>query len=157
CKTDPEAGHKGISLILVETDRSGFSRGRRLEKIGYKAQDTSEIFFADVRVPVTNLLGVEGEGFYQLMRQLAQERLVQAVKSIASAEAALQWTIDYTSERKAFDRTVADFQNTQFKLADLRAGTAVCRTFVDRCIELHLRGELDAVDAAIAKLQTTEL
>jgi acyl-CoA dehydrogenase len=157
CKTDPGAGYKGISLILVETDRPGFSLGRRLEKVGYKAQDTSEIFFSDVRVPVANLLGEEGRGFYQLMNQLAQERLVQAVKSTAAAEAALQWTIDYTSERKAFGHTIADFQNTQFKLADLHAGIAVCRSFVDRCLEVQERGELDAVDAAIAKLQSTEL
>ena len=157
CKTDPAAGYKGISLILVETDRPGFSLGRRLEKVGYKAQDTSEIFFSDVRVPVSNLLGEEGRGFYQLMNQLAQERLVQAVKSVAAAEAALQWTIDYTTERKAFGHTIADFQNTQFKLADLHAGIAVCRSFVDRCLEVHEQGELDAVDAAIAKLQSTEL
>jgi acyl-CoA dehydrogenase len=158
CKTDPNApGVKGISLILVETDRVGFSRGRLLEKVGCKAQDTSELFFSDVRVPVANLLGVEGRGFYQLMAQLAQERLVQAVKSIATAEAALQWTIDYTTERKAFGQTIADFQNTQFKLADLHAAIAVCRTYVDRCLEIHVRGELDATDAAIAKLQTTEL
>ena len=157
CKTDPAAGYKGISLILVETERSGFSLGRQLEKVGYKAQDTSEIFFSDVRVPVSNLLGEEGRGFYQLMNQLAQERLVQAVKSVAAAEAALQWTIDYTTERKAFGHTIADFQNTQFKLADLHAGVAVCRSFVDRCLEAHERRELDAVDAAIAKLQSTEL
>lgn len=157
CKTDPGAGHKGISLILLETDRPGFSLGRRLEKIGYKAQDTSELFFADVRVPVSNLLGVEGRGFYQLMQQLAQERLVQAVKSLASAEAVLQWTIDYTAERRAFGQAIADFQNTQFKLADLHAQIAVARAYVDRCLEVHERRELDAADAAIAKLQTTEL
>ncbi len=157
CKTDPSGGYKGISLILVETDRPGFSRGRLLEKVGCKAQDTSELFLSDVRVPVSNLLGVEGRGFYQLMAQLAQERLVQAVKSLATAETALQWTIDYTTERKAFGQTVADFQNTQFKLADLHAAIAVCRAYVDRCLEIHVRGELDATDAAIAKLQTTEL
>jgi acyl-CoA dehydrogenase len=157
CKTDPTAGYKGISLILVETDRPGFKRGHCLEKIGHKAQDTSEIFFSDVRVPAGNLLGEAGRGFYQLMQQLAQERLVQAVKSTAAAEAALQWTIDYTSQRKAFGNRVADFQNTQFKLADLHASIAVCRVFVDRCLELHVRKALDAVDAAIAKLRSSEL
>jgi acyl-CoA dehydrogenase len=157
CKTDPAGGTKGISLILVETDRPGFSLGRKLEKIGYKAQDTSEIFFADLRVPVSNLLGEEGRGFYQLMNQLAQERLVQAVKSVATAEAALQWTIDYTAGRKAFGQTIADFQNTQFKLAELHAAITACRVLVDRCLELHVAGALDAADAAIAKLQSTEL
>jgi acyl-CoA dehydrogenase len=157
CKTDPTAGHKGISLLLVETDRHGFSRGRCLEKVGHKAQDTSEIFFSNVHVPASNLLGVEGQGFFHLMHQLAQERLVQAVKSVATAETALQWTIDYTSQRRAFDQTIADFQNTQFKLADLHAGIVVARTFVDRCLELHERGELGAVEAAIAKLQSAEL
>ncbi len=156
CKTDPRAGARGVSLILVETDRPGFQRGRRLEKIGCKAQDTSELFFADLRVPVANLLGEEGRGFYQLMQELAQERLVQAIRAIASSEAALQWTVEYAVQRKMFGQTLADFQNTQFKLAEMKAELTMQRVFVDRCIELHLTGALSAVDAAVAKLVSTE-
>ena len=156
-KTDPAARAKGVSLILVETDRPGFARGKPLKKVGCKAMDTSELFLDDLRVPVANLLGEEGRGFAQLMTELAQERLVQAVRGIAAAEAALAWTIDYTTGRSAFGQTVADFQNTQFRLAEMRAEIAVQRVFVDRCMEVHLQGKLDAVDAAIAKLQATEL
>ncbi len=157
-KTDPDAGAKGISLILVEGDRDGFERGRNLEKIGYKAQDTSELFFRDVRVPTTNLLGPgEGQGFVQLMQQLPQERLLVAIRCATAIEAALDWTVAYTAERRAFGRPVAAFQNTRFKLAEIKAAATVTRVFVDRCIELHLAGELSAEDAAIAKLHTTEL
>ena len=157
CKTDPSAGARGVSLILVETDRPGFSRGRMLEKIGCKAQDTAELFFTDLRVPVTNLLGQEGHGFQQLMKELSQERLVQAVRAISSSEAALEWTVDYVTQRKMFGQTLGDFQNTQFKLAEMKADLTMQRVFVDRCLELHLRGELDSVDAAMAKLVSTEL
>jgi acyl-CoA dehydrogenase len=157
CKTDPKARARGVSLILVETDRPGFERGRMLEKIGCKGQDTAELFFADLRVPVSNLLGEEGRGFYQLMKELAQERLVQAIRAIASSEAALEWTLEYTLQRKMFGQTLADFQNTQFKLAEMKAELTMQRVFVDRCIELHLKGELDAVDAAMCKLVSTEL
>ena len=157
CKTDPAAGGKGISLILVEGDRAGFDRGRNLEKIGYKAQDTSELFFNDVRVPKSNILGVENRGLYQLMEQLAQERLIIAVRSAAILEAALEWTVDYTSQRKAFGRSISEFQNTRFKLAEVKANAVMLRAFVDRCIEDHLVGELDATTAAIAKLQSTEI
>jgi acyl-CoA dehydrogenase len=157
CKTDPAEGAKGISLILVETHRQGFKRGRRLEKIGLKAQDTSELFFEDLRVPAENLLGAEGRGFAQLMTELPQERLIQAARAVVMCEAALGWTIDYTSERKAFGQPIAAFQNTQFKLAEMAAEIAMARVFVDRLTELHLDGKLDAVDAAIAKLTTTEL
>ena len=157
CKTDPKARAKGVSLILVETDRPGFTRGRKLEKIGCKAQDTSELFFSDVRVPVGNLIGEEGSGFTLLMTQLAQERLVQAIRGVSSSEAALQWTIDYVVDRKMFGQTLADFQNTRFKLAELHAEVLGQRVFVDRCIELHLTGDLDATDAAVSKLITTEL
>ena len=157
CKTDPKARGKGVSLILVETDRPGFSRGRKLEKIGCKAQDTSELFFADVRVPVANLIGAEGSGFALLMTQLAQERLVQAIRGVASSEAALRWTLAYVAERKMFGQTLGDFQNTRFKLAELHAEVLAQRVFVDRCIELHLQGKFDAIDAAAAKLVTTEL
>jgi len=157
CKTDPEAKGKGVSLLLMEGDRAGFERGRNLEKVGYKAQDTSELFFNDVRVPYSNILGEEGKGFYQLMQQLAQERLVIAIRSVAVIEAALEWTIAYTTERKAFGRSIADFQNTKFKLAEVKAQAVMLRYFVDRCLEDHLQGELDAVTAAMAKLQTTEI
>ena len=157
CKTDPKARGKGVSLILVETDRPGFTRGRKLEKIGCKAQDTSELFFSDLRVPVGNLLGYEGAGFAMLMTQLSQERLIQAIRGVSSSEAALQWTIDYVTERKMFGQTLGDFQNTRFKLAELHAEVLAQRVFVDRCIELHLQGKFDPTDAAAAKLVTTEL
>lgn len=157
CKTDPEARGKGISLILVETDRPGFSRGRRLKKVGSHAQDLSELFFSDCRVPVSNLIGTENRGFYHLMQELAQERLVQAVRSISSAEAMLSWTIDYTTERNAFGKKVADFQNTQFVLADLYTQIQVNRVFVDRCLALHVEGKFDGTQAAVAKLSAAEL
>ena len=157
CKTDPRERARGVSLLLVETDRPGFTRGRKLEKIGCKAQDTSELFFTDLRVPLSNLLGTEGGGFSILMTQLAQERLVQAIRAVSSAEAALEWTRAYTVDRKMFGQTLADFQNTRFTLANLHAEVLAQRVFVDRCIELHLKGEFDAVDAAACKLVTTDL
>ena len=157
CKTDPKAGARGVSLILVETDRPGFQRGRMLEKIGCKAQDTAELFFSDLRVPVSNLLGEEGRGFHQLMKELARERMVQAIRAVASSEAALEWTIEYATQREMFGQTLADFQNTQFKLAEMKADLVMQRVFVDRCIELHLLDQLDSVDAAAAKLVSAEL
>ena len=157
CKTDPSAKAKGVSLILVETNRQGFQPGRKLEKVGCKAQDPAELFFSDLRVPVGNLLGEEGGGFKLLMTQLAQERLIQAIRAVAAAEVALQWTIDYVADRKMFGQTLGDFQNTRLKLAELHALILGQRVFTDRCIELHLEGKLDAVDAASAKLITTEL
>lgn len=157
CKTDPKQGAKGVSLILVETDRPGFQRGRKLEKIGCKGQDTAELFFSDLRVPVSNLLGEEGRGFYQLMSELPQERLVQAIRAVSSSEAALEWTTDYAVQRKMFGQPLSDFQNTQFKLAEMKADITAQRVFLDRCIELHLERKLDAVDAAMLKLTTTEL
>ncbi|KXU33887.1 acyl-CoA dehydrogenase [Sphingobium sp. 22B] len=157
CKTDPDAGAKGVSIVLTEAARAGFEKGRNLDKIGLKAQDTSELFFSDVRVPVANRLGQEGEGFRMLMTKLAQERLTQAVRSICVAEAAIQWTVDYTSERKAFGGTIATFQNTQFVLAQLAAETTALRVFTDHCIARHLKGELTPVDAAKAKLLVTDL
>ena len=157
-KTDTEEKAKGISLILVECERDGFERGRNLEKVGYKAQDTSELFFNDVRVPTTNLLGPsEGQGFGQLMQQLPQERLLVAIRCATSIEAALGWTLAYTNERQAFGRPLAGFQNTRFKLADIKTAAATTRVFIDRCMELHLEGKLTAEDAAMAKLHTTEL
>jgi len=157
CKTDRNAGAKGISLILVETDRPGYKKGRMLEKIGRKAQDTSELFFSDVSVPVTNLLGTEGRGFAQLMQLLAQERLCSAARAVSVSERALRWTIDYVNQREAFGKKLSEFQNTQFLLADLWSETLIHRVFVNDCIAKHLRGELTPVDAAAAKLRSTEL
>jgi acyl-CoA dehydrogenase len=157
CKTDPDASSQGMSFILVEADRAGFRRGRNLKKIGLKAQDTSELFFDDVRVPITNLLGVEGSAFTMAMSKLAEERLTIAVSAITVAETVIQWTIDYTSQRKAFGKVIGDFQNTRFKIAELHAETLAKRVFVDRCIGLHVKKQLSAVDAAAAKLLCTEL
>jgi len=157
-KTDPDEKAKGISLILVERGMEGFERGRNLEKVGYKAQDTSELFFNDVRVPITNLLGPEeGQGFVQLMQQLPQERLLVAIRCATMIETALEQTVAYTQDRQAFGRPLAAFQNTRFKLADVKTAAAACRVFIDRCIELHVDGKLTAEDAAMAKLHATEL
>jgi acyl-CoA dehydrogenase len=157
CKTDPNAGSRGMSFMLVEAERSGFRRGRNLKKIGLKAQDTSELFFDDVKIPLTNLLGEEGAAFKMAMSKLAEERLTIAISAITVAETVVQWTVDYTSERKAFGQKIGDFQNTRFKLAELHAETIAKRVFVDRCIELHLKKELSAQDAAAAKMLCTEL
>jgi acyl-CoA dehydrogenase len=157
CKTNPDAGARGMSFILVETDRPGFRRGRNLKKLGLKAQDTSELFFDDVRVPVSNLLGTENGGFGMAMSKLAEERLTISVSAITVAESAIRWTVDYTRQRQAFGQAIAEFQNTRFKLAELHAQTLAMRTFVDRCIELHLKKELTAVDAAAAKMLCSEL
>lgn len=157
CKTDPEAGARGVSFIIVESTRPGFERGRNLEKIGLKAQDTSELFFHDVRVPASNLIGKEGGGFGIAMHNLAHERLTIAASAIAQAEAALEWTIAYVKERKAFGKPISEFQNTRFVLAGLSARVQQSRVFVDRCIELSMAGQLDGTDAAMAKLLTTEL
>lgn len=155
-KTNPDEGAKGISLILVEREREGFTRGRNLEKIGYHAQDTSELFFENVRVPITNLLGEENRGFIQLMEQLPQERLLIALRCATSIEAALDWTLAYTRERKAFGRAIADFQNTRFKLAEVKTRALATRAFTDQCLAAHVRGELDTATASAAKLFTTE-
>ena len=157
CKTDMQAGSRGVSLIVVETDRKGFERGRRLEKLGLKAQDTSELFFHDVRVPVANRLGEEGAGFKMAMHKLAHERLIIAVNAVATCEAVLEWTVNYTRERKAFGRPIAEFQNTRFKVAELTAHTQSARVFVDRCIELAVEDRLDSTDAAMAKMLASEL
>lgn len=157
CKTDPAEGAKGISLVVVERGREGFARGRNLEKIGWHAQDTSELFFDHVRVPPENLLGQEGRGFVQLVEQLPQERLIVAIRCAATTTAAIQWTIDYTAERKAFGRTIAEFQNTRFKLAEMHSDAVMLQVFVDKCIDLLMAGELTAEDAAIAKLRSSEI
>jgi alkylation response protein AidB-like acyl-CoA dehydrogenase len=157
CKTDPQAGAKGVSLIAVETPSPGFKRGRNLEKIGHKAQDTSELFFSDVRVPVGNRLGEENRGFAMMMIKLPQERLAQAVRGIAAAEAAIRWTVDYTCGRKAFGGTIADFQNTRFTVAGLWAEVTAARVFTDWCIARFMEDGLTPVDAAKAKLLVTDL
>jgi len=156
-KTDPERAHRGISLLVVEREMEGYRRGRNLEKVGLHAQDTAELFFDNVRVPAENMLGREGEGFSYLMQQLPQERLTIAVSAIAAAEAALEWTIAYCKERVAFGQPIADFQNTRFKLAEIKTELIVGRTFVDECILAHNRRELNAEEAAMAKWWTTEL
>jgi acyl-CoA dehydrogenase len=156
-KTDPAQGAKGTSLILVEAGTPGFSKGKKLKKVGMKAQDTAELFFDNVRVPAENLIGEEGLGFVYLMQELPQERLGVAVNAVAAAESALRITVDYVKERKAFGKTVASFQNTQFKLAEMDADLTAMRVFIDRCIELHLQGALDVPTAAKAKLISTEL
>jgi acyl-CoA dehydrogenase len=156
-KTDTAAGAKGISLFLVEADLDGFSKGKNLKKLGMKAQDTSELFFQDVKVAKENLLGEEGRGFIYLMQDLPQERLSIAVGAVASAQALLAATVDYTKERKAFGTSVASFQNTQFKLAELATEITSAEVFCDRCTELLLEDKLDSVTASKAKLLTTEL
>ncbi|GAA1901174.1 acyl-CoA dehydrogenase family protein [Williamsia serinedens] len=156
-KTDTSEGAKGISLVLVEGDREGFRRGRVLDKIGQRGQDTSELFFDGVRVPTSNLLGAEeGQGFIQLMQQLPQERLIIAVASIAGMEAAIDHTLRYTKERQAFGRPVFGFQNTKFKLAEAATETRIGRVFVDDCIVKHLDGQLDIPTVAMAKWWTTD-
>ncbi|MBB6576642.1 acyl-CoA dehydrogenase [Comamonas odontotermitis] len=157
CKTAPELGAKGVSLIVVEEGTPGFSKGRKLEKIGLMAQDTSELFFDNVRVPVDHLLGEENQGFRYLMHELAQERLVVAVRAAMSIEAFLQKTIDYTRERKAFGQAVFEFQNTRFKLAEAKAQATMLRVFVDDCIALHLERKLTPERAAMVKLNATAL
>ncbi len=156
-KTDSAAGAKGVTLFLVDCSLPGFKRGQNLDKLGMKAQDTSELFFDNLRVPAAALLGSEGEGFKLMMTKLPQERLAQAVRSATVIETMIEWTVDYTAERKAFGHTIADFQNTQFVLADLKARSVMARVFTDRCIELFMRGELDPVDAAMVKMTTSEL
>lgn len=156
-KTSPDKAAKGITLFLVEADRIGVSRGRKIKKIGAPAQDTSELFFDDVRVPATNILGELDKGFACLMRELAWERMTLAIRAVKLAETAIETTVDYTRQRKMFGSSLFDHQHTRFKLADWHAQTQVMRVFVDRCIELSLGGRLDATTAATAKFQATEL
>lgn len=156
-KTDSAAGAKGITLFLVDTSLPGFRRGKNLHKLGMKAQDTSELFFDGLRVPASAMLGQEGRGFELMMTKLAQERLAQAIRSAAVAERVIDYTAQYTSECKAFGKTIGDFQNTQFKLAELATDAAVGRQFTDKCIQLFMQGWLDAVDAAMAKMYLSNL
>jgi acyl-CoA dehydrogenase len=157
-KTDPALGGKGISLLVVETDAAeGFRRGRNLEKVGFKAQDTSELFFDDVRIPTSSLLGPEpNRGFVQLMEQLPQERLIIAVQAVGAMETAIRVTTEYVKERKAFGKAIFDFQNTRFKLAEAATEAKIGRVFVDFCIEELVAGRLDVVTAAMSKWWTTQ-
>jgi acyl-CoA dehydrogenase len=156
CKTDPAAGAKGISLIVVEANREGFRRGRKLDKVGLHAQDTAELFFDNVRVPAFNLLGEEGMGFKYLMAELPQERFSIALAAAARLETALQQTIDYVKERKAFGQTVWDFQNTRFKLADIQTQAIAVRLMIDHYLGEHMRRRLTLEESAVAKLFATE-
>jgi alkylation response protein AidB-like acyl-CoA dehydrogenase len=164
CKTDKSLGAKGTSLIVVETDTlgernstPGFRRGRRLDKVGLKSQDTSELFFDGVRVPVENLIGGhEGQGFIQLMQQLPQERLQICLSGVAAMERALDETLAYVKQRKAFGKAIIEFQNTQFELAECKTDTTIAKVFLDHCIERHVKGELDTVTASMAKYRLTD-
>ena len=156
-RTDRDAGSKGFSLFLVDADTPGYVRGRNLHKIGLRAQDTSELFFENVRVPHSAMLGEEGMGFAYLMQELAQERLSIAILAAAAAEGALKLTIDYVAERQAFKKAIGEFQHTRFTLADLATQVEVARNFVDQCAAAHLRKELDAATAAMAKLFASEV
>jgi alkylation response protein AidB-like acyl-CoA dehydrogenase len=156
-KTNPALGHKGISLIVVEQGMDGFKRGRLLEKVGLKAQDTAELFFEEVRIPANNLRGAEGQGFYYLMRQLARERLNVGVGALAACEAALQMTLEYCKQRTAFGKPIGSFQNSRFKLAEMQTEIEIGRTFIDRCIEELLEGTLTPEVAAMAKWWSSDL
>ncbi len=156
-KTDPSQGAKGTSLILVDADTPGFERGRNLDKIGQHSADTSELFFSDVRVPKTNILGGEGRGFIHLMEELPQERLSIAVSAQGGAQRAFDEAVNFTKDRKAFGRTVFEFQNTKFTLADLKSKLQVGWAHLDWAIARHLRGELTTDEASAAKLWHTEM
>ena len=157
CRTSDAPGAKGISLILVETDRPGFRRGRKLAKLGLLSSDTSEMSFEDVEVPVSNLMGAEGTGFATLMTELPQERLIIGVQAMAAAQRAFDITCEYVRNRKAFGQPVANFQNTRYKLADLKADLLVGWAFIDQCLEKHVNHQLSALDASTAKLWCTEM
>ena len=159
-KTDPAAGAKGTSLFLVERGMEGFSKGKRLKKLGMKAQDTSELFFDNVKVPAENLLGgaaFEGRGFICLMEQLPWERLQIAIGAVASAQAAIDWTVEYVKDRKVFGQAVASYQNTRYTLAELQTEVQVARVFVDKCCELVCENRLDTATASMAKYWCSDL
>jgi alkylation response protein AidB-like acyl-CoA dehydrogenase len=156
-RTDPEAGARGISLLVVERGMAGFERGRNLEKVGQHAQDTAELFFDDVAVPRENLLGEEGSGFVSLMVNLPQERLSIAMTAAAACEAVLQMSLEHAKQREAFGRPIGSFQYNRFVLAEMATETHIARVFVDDCVRRHNRGELDASHASMAKWWTTEL
>jgi acyl-CoA dehydrogenase len=158
-KTDPKQGSKGVSLMVVETeDATGFRRGRKLKKLGMDSADTSELFFEEVSLPAESLLGIEeGQGFYQLMKELPQERLIVATHAVAMIERALALTIDYVKQRQAFGKKIVEFQNTQFVLAECKSEATVAKVFLDHCIERHVKGELDTVTASMAKYWHSDL
>ncbi|HEX8792096.1 MAG TPA: acyl-CoA dehydrogenase family protein [Polyangiaceae bacterium] len=156
-KTNPAAGAKGTSLLILERNMPGFEKGQRLKKVGMKAQDTSELFMNDVRVPRANLLGEENQGFVYLMKELPWERLQIAIAAVAGAQAAIEWTVEYVRSRKVFGTTVSTFQNTRFTLAEVQTEVQIARVFVDRCIELILEEKLDTATASMAKYWCTDL
>jgi len=158
-KTDSKQGAKGVSLMVVETaDAQGFRRGRKLKKLGMDSADTSELFFEDVSLPAESLLGIEeGQGFYQLMKELPQERLIVSVHAVAMIERALALTIDYVKQRQAFGKKIVEFQNTQFVLAECKSEATIAKVFLDHCIERHVKGELDTVTASMAKYWLSDL
>ena len=156
-KTDPSERHRGISLLIIERGMAGFERGRNLEKIGQHSQDTAELSFSDVHVPVENLLGEEGQGFLYLVSNLPQERLSIAASAVAAAEAALGWTLEYVLERKAFGQAIGSFQASRFTLAELRSEVEIGRVYIDRCAQALNSGELTPEDAAMAKWWCTDL
>ncbi len=156
-KTDPTQRHRGMSLLVIERGMPGFERGRNLDKIGMHSQDTAELFFTDVRVPIANRLGGEGEGFFQLVGNLPQERLSIAVAGVAAAQSALDWTVEYTRQRQAFGQRLDGFQNTRFKLAEMATEVTIAQVFIDQCVLALNDGELSAEDAAKAKWWCTEL
>jgi alkylation response protein AidB-like acyl-CoA dehydrogenase len=156
-RTDPDAGHKGFSLLCVERGMTGFERGKKLDKIGNRGSDTTELFFHDVRVPANNLLGEEGKGFYYLIRNLARERLGIALGAVASAERAFEIALQYGKERSAFGTPIGSFQANRFSFAEMHTSLLAARVFVDRCLEAELTGELTAEEAAAAKWWATEI
>jgi len=156
-KTNPNAGAKGTTLVLVDQGMPGFEKGKRLKKVGLKAQDTSELFFDNVKVPKSKRLGNEGEGFIALMQQLPWERMQIAIQGVANAQAAIDWTLQYVKERKVFGTTVASYQNTRFKLAEMQTEVQIAQVFVDRCIELLLEDKLDTATASMAKYWVSDL
>ena len=157
CKTDPNAGHKGVSMLLIHSDYEGFSKGKPFKKLGLKAQDTCELFFDNVKVPKENLLGMEGMGFVYMMTELPRERHTIALQSIGGAELALEETIKYTSQRQAFGKAVAGFQNTQFRLAELATKLQIHTTFADKCTELQVKEELTPIQASMAKMSCSDM
>ncbi len=156
-KTDPKAGGKGISLFLVDANLAGFTKGKHLEKIGQHAGDTAELFFEDVRLPASALLGEEGKGFKYLMQELPRERVSIATSSVAAAEGALEWTIEYVQERKAFGQSISQFQNTRFKLAEVKTDIEINKAYVEKCVEKYMAGNMTVTEAAMVKLASTEM
>jgi acyl-CoA dehydrogenase len=157
CTTDPKAGHKGISLLVVERGTEGFKKGKKLSKVGLHSQDTAELLFEDAKVPASNLLGEEGKGFYYLMQQLQQERLVVAITAKTAARVMFDLTKDYVKQRKAFGKSVSDFQTVQFRLAEMLTELEIGSTFVDECISLHMEGKDVVTKVSMAKWWLTDL